>query len=363
MTTSSQLIASELDSILHSNLSELFYQSIGSTWFTDTIFLYVLTPLDIISLVFNVSCCFGVASNAKMLTNLPLYRILFAYAVNNCLVAAVIMFSFSAGAPRYIPFFFSIYSRIHRCFFVNYVLAVLYFVGKMLEILILFERLGNFYPRLKAQLASAHLFRMRTTLPIIFVFAAVFSIPFYLRRTVKSDELLLEELMHFNETRIMYYCHQSPLVSTTAGLTFLFLSVLIREFLTLGVEIALSVWLVVSFRRFLTFKLSAHNYQESLSRVFMRSAGIRAANGFRLASFRKTTRTIMSFAIVSVAFNMAYSILYLLLAYITSNTFGTNASALFILMLITKPFQTFYVFYKLDKNIANRIDALRFFRK
>ena len=344
MTTTQLIINSELSSILRSNLSELFYQSIGSTWFIDTMFLYVLTPLDIISLVFNVCCCFFVATNSKGLVNLPLYRFLFAYAVNNCAIAFILMFVFCSATPRYIPFFFSIYSRIHRCVLYGYVVTTLYFVGKALEILILCERLSNFHPTVKTHLASMHLFRMRVTLPIIYALAAALNVPFYLRRTVKPDERLLQELTDFNTTRVIYYCDQSPLASTTAGSAFLFASVLIRDFLTLGVEIALSVWLVVSFRRFLAFKLSAHSCPANLARSIRKHSVTRAANGFRFASFRQTTRTIMKFAIASIAFNTTSSTLYLLLAFVKSNMLGVNASAFVIFMLITKPYLTFYVF-------------------
>ena len=349
-----QVIESELNSILHSNLSELFYQNIGSTWFMDTAFLFVLTPLIIISLLFNASCCFCVITNNKRLTNLPLYRFLLGYATNNCVVAFILVFLFCSTTPRYIPIFLSIYSRIYRCIILNYVLAALYFVGKAFEILILFERLSNFHPRLKRHLASFNYARMHTTMPIVYVLCAVLNVPIYFRRSIKSDDHLLKGFADFNRTRSISYCDQSPLASTAVGWSLVFLMVFVRDFLTLVVEVALSIWLVVSFRRFISSKMSAHNMPANmLARMHAKQLAPQDVNTrLRFVTFRKTTRTIMTFAIVSIAFNMTSSTLFLIATLVYSNTVGIDAGGLVICILISKQFLTFYVFYKLDKNIV-----------
>ena len=350
--STSQTIGGEIDSILRSNLSELFYQNIGSTWFTDTLYLFVLTPLNVISFIFNAFCCFCFAKNGKKLASMSLYRCLLGYAANNCVSAFIIIFLFCSTALHYIPFVLSIFSRIYRCFMFNYVISTFYFVGKEMEILILCERLGTFHPRLKRRLASMNFSRMRTILPIIYVIGATLNVPFYLRRTVKSDDHLLLDLANFNKTKSFLYCDESPLISTRAGWMVLLLSILIRDFITLGVEIALSVWLVVSFRRFLSSKLSAHNIPVESLRMPTQKTAPHNSNSFRFATFRKTTRTVILFAIASISFNMSTSILYLLATSVNNSAIVIIVSAIIICMLIVKPFLTFYVFYKLDKNMV-----------
>ena len=347
-----QIIDDELNSILHSNLSELFYQSIGSTWFTDTASLFVLLPLVIISFAFNAFNCLSVATNSKKLTKVPLYRFLFAYAANNCLITFILMFAFCSTVPHYFPFFFSIYSRIYRCAIVNYLVPTFYFVSKTLEIIILCERLSNFHPRLKKRLALVHFARMRTTIPIIYALCAALNAPFYWRRTVKPDDILVKELAHFNTTITIFYCDSSPLIFTGTGWTLLLLSMFVRDFLTFIVEVALSIWLMVSFRRFISSKLSVHNMPTNMLRVHTKSLTPHAVISLRFATFRKTTRTIMTFAVVSILFNMITSTLFSLVTVESSNQIVANTSALVACMLIIKPFLTFYVFYKLDKNIT-----------
>ena len=354
-----QVIDIELNSILHSNLSELFYQRIGSTWFTDTVFLFGLLPLVIISFAFNAFNCLSVATNSKKLTKLPLYRFLFAYAANNCLITFILMFAFCSTVPHYFPFFFSIYSRIYRCAIVNYLVPTFYFVSKTLEIIILCERLSNFHPRLKKRLAMVHFAHMRTTIPIIYALCAALNAPFYWRRTIKSDDKLVQELAHFNTTRAISYCDSSPFIFTGVGWTILLLSMFVRDFLTFMVEVALSIWLVVSFRRFILSKLSVHNMPTNMLRVHTKSLTPHAVACLRFATFRKTTRTIMTFAVVSILYNMITSTLFSLVTVESSNQIVVNATALVICMLIIKLFLTFYVFYKLDKNIA---EVFRIFR-
>ena len=285
---------------------------------------------------------------------MPLYRFMLAYAANNSFIGLTVMFCFSAFAPRYFSYFFSIYSRIYRCFMFNYLITTFYFVGKTLDIIILCERLSNFHPRLKRHMNSANFARISSTLPIIYMFCVGLNVPFYFRRSVKPDDHLLDELDAFNTTRTIYYCDQSPLITTTAGWIVLLLSGFIRDFFTLFVEAVLSVRLVVSFRRFMASKLQAHNVTTNLHGINNNISGPCTTNtSFRFVKFKKTTRIIMLFSIASVAINMAISLLYLVLMVVFSNTVALQISALVICMLIIKQFLTFYVFYKLDNNITD----------
>ena len=76
----------------------------GSTWITDSMYLIVLTPLNIISFIFNAFCCFCVVTNGKKLASMQLYRFLLVYAANNYDVAFILLFDFCTFGSHYVLF-------------------------------------------------------------------------------------------------------------------------------------------------------------------------------------------------------------------------------------------------------------------
>ena len=44
-------VSAELAALLHSNLSELFYTSIGSTWPIDSLYMFAIGPLALVGLL------------------------------------------------------------------------------------------------------------------------------------------------------------------------------------------------------------------------------------------------------------------------------------------------------------------------
>ena len=326
-------IHSELDAILHSNLSELFYTHIGSTWTLDTVNLYVIEPLALIGFLFNLVCC-ALLALSKDLRSVGLYRYIIAYALNNTMMCFVPIFAFSSFAPRYFPLFCSTFSRVHRCLMAGYVSPTLYFVARIIEMLIVCDRLANFKPIFKRIVhhLPVHI------LPLVYLACALINLPLMFARLVKSDDQLLHDLRAFNTTRSISLCARDPFMTKPFGNAIMLTSTFVRDFVTLGVEVALRCTLSVCFRRFLDAK-ALHTRAASTPRP-------------QDVSFRRTTLTITRFSVLSILANVANLIGFLVIA-LSYNTLVAVETSLFLtLLFITKPIMTIFILFKLDKNLS-----------
>jgi hypothetical protein len=353
---SSQTIDVDIATIVPSNMSELLLETIGNPWSLDIIYL-VLTPLNAVSFVFSTFTCLRLATNKPKRIEPQIYRFLCTYTINNSILGFILLFTF-LNASHFIPFFFfSMSVRIYRCLIVNYILGTIFYVNKVLEICILNDRLLQFKPNQKEFFLN-RLLNMRITIPVIYIFSALLNILFYLRRQIKSDEKLISDLTAFTITKYIQFCDPMPFTITITGLVITACAVFIRDILTLGIEIMLSFQLILSFRHFLSFKLKPQaNLSNLMRRLHNNTAACGVQNAIRFASFRKTMRTVMIFAIISIILNMISTLLNLLVMSISKNIgiVAMSVIAVYIVLQSLKPFITFYVFYRLDKNFAESV--------
>ena len=144
-----------LDDMLQSNLSELFYQSLGSTPLSDTLYMFVISPLAFVAFVMNMVSFVLIIGSDELKCNL-IYKYLVLYAFNNSVFCLLISASFCTLAFRYFPWSFSLFSRVHRCYILNFVVISFVIVNKVLEILIICHRLSLFKAMFR-KVNTAHL--------------------------------------------------------------------------------------------------------------------------------------------------------------------------------------------------------------
>ena len=350
-----QNISVEIDALLVSaDLSERFYRALGSTRPLDATFMFALTPLNAFSCAFNTFFVVRLCLNGKKLGGVPLYRLLTVCAANNALFSFVQLFAFVSMTPHFVSSFFLllIYSRLYRCLVFDYGLTTLYFVGKVLEILILLDRLANFHPRIKRHMATLRLANTRLSVPIIYAACAAINVPFLMQREPTSDERLLHDLVAFNETRTIAYCAQDPLMGTIVGTALITLNTFVRDFFILCIELVLSVRLVVSFRRFLSSKVRQTRRADEHAPTTTSSPHFK--------SFKKTTHLIAKFVTLSVLANLVALVMYALVSSFSSlsHLLVAEAFMVIIVLMIAKSLLTFVVLLKLDKNF---VDVFRCF--
>ena len=133
----------QLDSLLESNQSELFLWSIGSTRLVDSFYLFAVSPLAFVGFAFNTFAFIILLRGKERHTDL-LHKYLFVYVLNNALMCLLTSLDWLSMSPRYSPWFFSVFARIHRCILLTMFFIILLTINRALEVLIICQRLANF---------------------------------------------------------------------------------------------------------------------------------------------------------------------------------------------------------------------------
>jgi hypothetical protein len=122
-------------------LSDLFFESIGSSWLSDGLF-FLIIPISVIGLTLNL-VSLVILHRVKL--NAQLYTYLKVYTANSCVLCLMAVFLFIPFTPRYLSSLsLSYFARLYRCVILNYVATSLYFFGNILDIVINLDRLSLF---------------------------------------------------------------------------------------------------------------------------------------------------------------------------------------------------------------------------
>ena len=334
----------QLSDILNSNLNDAFYRTLGSTRLLDAIYIFGISPLACVGLVFNVASFLLLCFSKQLKSNL-LYKYLTVYTLNNCGICLLMSLSVLTLSPRYYPLYLSIYSRVQKCILLKMLYLTLYCVNRVLEILILLQRLANFN-------SSFLKFRASNILVYLCILCACTALNVPFLQMVKSNEQICTDLEAFKQTLAFTVCQNTEFYDTTFGYVIRSLALLCRECLTLCVEISMSILLIVYFRRFLASRKiiapivinhltdSAENISSARQHDF---------------SFRKTTYIITQFSISSVILNSLNFALLLIIVQLTDQVVISFVALFVVLTVIAKPFLTIILLFKIDRHFRHFI--------
>ena len=334
---------SDIYAILSSNLSETFYANIGSTWVFDTIYLFVIPLIGFFALLLNC-ISYGIFSRIgqqKNLSRSSLYYYLKIHSLFSVLISIILIFQFSTNAPRYFEYAaVSLYSRVFRCLFINYIATTFVVMGNMIDLLILIERL---------QIIDTPFARLFTRSPrrnvlISTVASFVINLPIYFITPIKYDDELYADIASLNVTQAagsFMFCGASKWIhSPTLGRTLVFLTVTIKDVCLFVCRTGGSIWLCIRFNRF---------------RADIRAR--RTTNGDTAASEHKQHAQITLMIISLVAFSLLDHSVLLLLCAIYMFTEKVNAYLKLATMLVgsVKLVINVIVFYNFDNNFRNML--------
>ena len=342
-----------LDSLVRSNESELFYTMLGSTRLIDSFYVFFVSPLALVGLVFN-ALAFGVlvrSSKERRHVDFLLYKYLLFYVFNNILLCLIISLAFMSMSPRYFPWFYSIWARIQRCIMMSSVSLTLMAINRLLELLILCQRLANFRPQFK-RIGDAS---WTWTCVLVVALSCVLNIPFF--RNVKSDAQLADDLQHFDANVAFTYCAKDAFYNNTWVNYSKTVSTFLRDFAIVCAEFALSAALIFCCRRFLASKAIASNSSQSIPMAAIQTISTTLPKP-SVVRFKRTTHTIAQFSLVSVSVNLATFAFFILFTPSYNNLIINQLlAAVLVFAAVLKPFLTIVVLYKIDKNVRS---ALRF---
>ncbi len=106
-------------------IKSIYYLIVGSTWRYDSIYLFLITPMGLLGVLFN-SVSFGIFISKKF-RNQALFKYLQVYTFNSLILSATFSGSFLIS-PRYLfDLSHSISARIFKCYLVPSVIVSLIF--------------------------------------------------------------------------------------------------------------------------------------------------------------------------------------------------------------------------------------------
>jgi hypothetical protein len=227
---------------------EYLLLQIGSTWLLDSLHLYLVTLFGYIGFTFN------------MLSFWAFYKIKFqkqilksymkVYTLNAAVCCLFIIFDFTARSPRYVEnITFSFIGGFFRCKSTQ-IVATLYFFGNVLDCLILTERLSHFVKPLQ----KFSTFNPWRVIWISFCVCVIISMPFYYDYEIRSKSEFYDSIKTLNieNNEQFTFCRRQPFFRTTLGMIIFGIVIIVRDIITLILELILSIASIILFRRYLT---------------------------------------------------------------------------------------------------------------
>jgi hypothetical protein len=222
-------------------VDEKFYQRVGSNWVTDTIYVAVISPMGFIGFMLNL-LSFGILMRIKI-KETKLYDYLKIYSLSSSLICLICGFLFTY-APRYFLDFTNYLAKVFKCRIFGYGVLSLYFFNNLLDILIILDRVSIFVTRFN---------RFRSVkpyilCPILFVSCFVINSSFIFTFEITPDEI-------FFTTNSINYCNQNEFGKSRIGSLLNLIVIIIRDIITLIVEIMCSILVVYHYNKFKNMSL------------------------------------------------------------------------------------------------------------
>ena len=222
---------------------EKIYERIGSTWLLDSIYIFVIAPIGFIGGCLNL-LAFFILVQIKIKQTM-LYKYLCFYSLNGTLLCFLFTTIFTAYSPRYYPYFFSYFSRINRAFSTTIITTSLYFIGNLLDFIIVLDRLSIFVKRLKPinKLNPYFICFMITIISLIT------NLPVYFSYYIKDDNEIGHEIKYNIST--FTYNGRTPFFYSQIGTIITYIQIFIRDILTLLMELVISSLAFYYFKKFI----------------------------------------------------------------------------------------------------------------
>ncbi len=251
MVTIGNMSNNSIDYYIQITNSEWFLSKAGSDYFIDSIIFFILSPLEVFGAIFNL---FSLAVFYKMNKNSTfLFKMLQIYCFNSFLMCFLSIPTSYAYAPRYLGFKFDIFARIFVCWILNYVGTTLYFVCNILDLVIAMDRLAIFDVRFKKFSGKKPLL----IYGIVIVSCSLINLPTFFRNRIMNDSEALDNLIFNIDTSSfrVILCAPGLLYNNFPSLVF---NLVLRDILTLFLEIAISSLTIHYFIKFQAKKAEMH---------------------------------------------------------------------------------------------------------
>jgi hypothetical protein len=313
---------------------DTFLTRVGTRWWIDGIYLFVVCPLSLLGIILNFVSLFVLYQMNG--NKFFIFKILKVYCINSIIILIIAFFSFYVGSPRYIGFRLDYIARTYYCVIINYTGITFYLIGNVLDIIIIIER-SSLKP------FSTYIF--------LVIICHIIDIPCLFWYYVKNDEQMFEDLVNSYLTSKFY---------GRCGRWFLFgnfpsyiSNIIIRDVLTLLLEVIFTLLTLYYFIKFQTKKAILLSYDKNESILINKKEESRMSS----MSLYLTATSILSHmatfitSISLLIYESAFASTFFIMAAIVIISFK-HSSNFFIFYLFNKKFKISMInYFNYEKNM------------
>jgi hypothetical protein len=230
------------------NFSEYFFERIGSSYLSDSLFL-TLIPIGLFGFILNTISLIVFAKIKIKQTKMYSYLFLNTM-LSSLLGCAMIMVASLPYSTRYFgQISFNFIIRIVRCRILNYMGASQYLWSNLIDIIIALSRLSAFMK----PISVINKYSPIKIVCLLLLSSYLINLPMAFWYQTQTDEEFFESMTQ-TSLKSFTYCKTSSFLSTRFGLITTILSSFIRDILTLLFEIVISILALIFLKKFIKNK-------------------------------------------------------------------------------------------------------------
>jgi hypothetical protein len=226
--------------------NELYLNRIGSTWLTDSLYLFFILPLLIIGVILNSLSFYILLQIDSKKAPTRVFDYLRVYSLNSAFIAFMTLFSIYSYAPRYLIAANYYMARVLRCRIIFFMVMSLLNFGSLLDIIIGLDRLSIL-------IGKFEFIRRKSYIAICFIsliVSAMFNISSFFTKIQTQDELLND----MKNLKTLSHCPMDENFRNITGTVITAVSYLLKNVFTLIIEITVNIYCIISFKKFIRIK-------------------------------------------------------------------------------------------------------------
>jgi hypothetical protein len=342
------------------SILEIFYERIGSTWLLDSLYIFLIAPLNFVGFILNLASLH--AFTVIKFHRPVLKSYLKIYTFISALCCFIGIFNFVSRSPRYTNVVYTRLAGIYSCKILQ-LIASFYLFANILDCLILFERLSNFVKKFK-KFSS---YDTTNVSILIYLFCFLVSLPFMLTFSIKQEKEFYDAMYNYQQAITFTYCKKEQFFESFSGEIILVLVILIRDIFLLIFELFTSIISIILFNRYLCKKKRVFI---SLKKMNLRTGNrIHTTNTDQKNIFckaerfnSKLTRMTIALAICSLLLHMA-SLVTSISGYLNDNSILSHYFYFLSVFFYCLRFLTnFIFFYYFNSNFRNFFKKRQFLK-
>ena len=230
------------------DLHELFLLQIESSWFNDSLYLFLITPLAIFGTITNAICVLIFLK--KEFKSINLFKYYLIYSLNSFAISTTMMLSFLLAHRYFFDLSISLLARVFSCLIFPSFVSILFFFGNILDIAVNLERASSLSVTYKKfSKISPYLVSF-----IGLVFSTLVEIPSMFMERVSTDQEINDAQYNYNKLKTFDTCPNTLIATPIFETSFIILEYTIKDVITLILVIGSNVSSFILFKKFFNKK-------------------------------------------------------------------------------------------------------------